>query len=265
VEPRTLTTADLPDLLALSAGAGWNQTPDDWLRLLELAPETCFGVEAGGRVVSSAALIVYGGGVAWIGMVLTLNEHRGRGYATALMDRCLVEADARGIGCVKLDATAQGEPLYRKLGFADEAPVERWTRPPSAAASRGEFAAGWDEDLDRAAFGADRGPLLRSLGRHESAAAGGGFAFARPGRVAAFFGPCVARDGESAAQLADWFLSRHGGETCFWDLFPGNGAARRLAVERGFQPARKLLRMARGPSPAWRMEEQFALAGFELG
>lgn len=263
---RTLAAGDLPDLLTLSAGAGWNQTAADWLRLLELAPECCFGIEAGGRVVSSATLVNYGGELAWLGMVLTLKEHRGKGYATALLKRCLEEADRRGIGCVKLDATADGEPIYRKLGFEAEAPVERWSRAPAAAAAPPrELPRGWDGRLDRAAFGADRGQLLSLLAAEESARTGGGFAFARPGRVASFFGPCVARSAEAAEELADWFLAWHGGEACFWDLFPGHEAAVEAARKRGFQPARRLLRMARGRSPAWTMDEQFALAGFELG
>lgn len=262
---RTLVASDLPDLLALSAGAGWNQTAGDWLRLLELAPGCCFGIEADGHVVSSATLLSYGGELAWLGMVLTLKEHRGKGYATALLRRCLEEADRRGIGCEKLDATAEGEPIYRKLGFEAEAPVERWVRAPGGAPPPRELPGGWDEQLDRAAFGADRAPLLRLLAAEKSARTGDGFAFARPGRVASFFGPCVARSAEAAEDLADWFLARHGAEACFWDLFPGNGAAVEAARKRGFQPARRLLRMARGRSPAWRMDEQFALAGFELG
>ncbi len=263
---RTLAPADLPALLALSECAGWNQTEADWRLLLALAPATCFGVEAGGVIVSSATLLPYGDSLAWLGMVLTLTEHRGRGYATALLARCLEAVDNGGIRCVKLDATAQGEPLYRKLGFVDEVSVERWRRDPAPLSSAApDLPPGWLADLDRAAFGADRTALLESLSQAQSAATPTGFAFARPGRVAAFFGPCLAQDSSTAAMLLRWFLARHGHEPCFWDFFPGHAAARALAAANGFRPVRRLLRMARGPSPAWRMDPQFALAGFELG
>jgi hypothetical protein len=45
---RPLTAADLPLGLHLSRQAGWNQTPDDWRRCLELQPEGCFVAECDG-------------------------------------------------------------------------------------------------------------------------------------------------------------------------------------------------------------------------
>lgn len=56
---RRLQAADLTDLMALKAAAGWNQTTEDWLRVLRLAPAGCFGVEAHGSVVASATVVSY--------------------------------------------------------------------------------------------------------------------------------------------------------------------------------------------------------------
>ncbi|RST32202.1 GNAT family N-acetyltransferase [Sphingomonas ginkgonis] len=47
--------------------------------------------------------------------------HRGEGHARALMERCCGEARRRGLRYVILHATAQGRPLYEKLGWEDTA------------------------------------------------------------------------------------------------------------------------------------------------
>mgnify|MGYP005810715329 CR=1 FL=1 len=261
----------MPALLALSTSAGWNQTEADWSRLLELSPRGCWGVEADGRIAASATLVVYGGGVGWAGMVLTLPEYRGRGFASSLLDTALRAANAMGIESLRLDATDLGRPVYEKLGFRADYEVERWRCETAAAGEnplslRPASAAGWAE-LDPPAFGADRDALLRHLAlTARSAALPGGFAFARPGRTASQFGPAVAATPEAGCALLRWFLSEHTGSACIWDLCPGNAAAVALAREHGFVPVRRLLRMSLGarrearPSPSI-----LALAGFEWG
>jgi len=242
-----LSETHLPDLLRLSAAAGWNQTEDDWRRLLALEPRGCFGIEADGAIVASATVIAYGEALAWIGMVLTLPEYRGRGFATLLMRRCLEFCDARGIRTVKLDATEMGRPVYARLGFEDEYEVQRrsGTLPP-AEPRRPEF----DWELDRLAFGADRRRLLEKTGD------------ARPGRVAAYIGPVAAR---TVAEAREIILHCGLSGPCFWDVPTANPAALELAESLGFQPVRRLVRMRRGPAIAERPEYVFALAGFEYG
>lgn len=257
--------------MRLNRAAGWNQTEADWLRLLELEPEGCFGLFRDGLLVSTATVVCYGRKLAWIGMVLTDPEFRGRGYARRLMEHALAFAQARGVEWIKLDATAMGRPLYRKLGFEDEGPVERWAAvaPAAARSAAGEY--GPDPELDTLAFGADRSRLLARLARGPAAAvAGMGFAFARPGSLAAYFGPCVARSAEAARNLLQWFLERHAGQPVFWDLLPANEAAVALAREFGFERRRELVRMVRpGPAAAGSFEHDdsmvYAIAGFEYG
>ena len=50
VAVRLLQEQDIAIAMELSAEAGWNQTPDDWRTLLQLAPDGCFGIDADGRV-----------------------------------------------------------------------------------------------------------------------------------------------------------------------------------------------------------------------
>lgn len=260
---RRLTAADLPAALALSDAAGWNQTEEDWRRLLRLAPDGCWAVEAGGEVVSSLTAVVYEGTVAWIGMVLTAPAHRGQGYARRLLEHALDDMDRRGVGCVQLDATDMGRPLYAQYGFRDEYAVERWARPAGAvSAEPGELvraSAPWPD-----AFGADRGWLLSDLAG-ESAAVENGFAMWRNGRRAAYFGPCVVDSREQAERLLTGFLARYGSQESVWDLAPRHPEAAELARAYGFGLRRRLCRMRRGAGPCTWSARVWALAGFEWG
>jgi GNAT superfamily N-acetyltransferase len=248
-EIRLLNPADLPALTQLSLEAQWNQTGQDWLRLMDLAPASCFGIESGGRIVASTTVLCYGRDLAWIGMVLTHSEHRGNNYASRLMRHALHWAENERIGCVKLDATQMGQPIYEKLGFQFEREVERWARPAHPVPvdrvpkDSGEFA--YPRALDVAAFGADRRMLLYALALHDAIAIPGeGYAMSRPGALARYLGPCVARSSVTARELVESVVSRYCEERIYWDLFPGNAEAVSIARENGFAPVRRLARMA---------------------
>jgi GNAT superfamily N-acetyltransferase len=242
-----LAETHLPDLIRLSTVAGWNQTEQDWRRLLDLEAGGCFGVEADGCIAASATVITYGRDLAWIGMVLTLPEYRGRGFATLLMRRCLEFCNTRGIRTVKLDATEMGRPVYARLGFEEECEVQRRSGTLPSAEPRPPV---FDFELDRLAFGADRRRLLERTG------------CSRPGRMAAYIGPVTAR---TPAQARETILHCGVSGPCFWDVPAANPAALALAESLGFHPVRRLVRMRRGPAIAERPEFVFALAGFEYG
>ncbi len=270
---RPLRQDDVPQAMRLKEAAGWNQTEQDWLNLMELEPEGCFGLEADGKLVSTATAVRYGVELAWIGMVLTDPEYRGRGFARRLMEHALDWLRAKQVRWIKLDATDMGRPLYLRLGFEDEAIVERWAAPARAPSAEpaGILPFELDERLDREAFGADRRSLLVRLAHWEAVSwRGSGYAMGRPGSNAFYFGPCVSRSPEAAARLLEWFLARHAGEPVYWDLLPANRAAVDLARAYGFQPRRRLVRMSlRGvgdwPPPAHNDQLVYGIAGFEFG
>ena len=116
-------------------------------------------------------------------------------------------------GAVMLIATAQGEPLYRTLGFVE---VERVCRLIAANPVRGPRLEPITDrllpavtDLDADAFGADRRGLIGAfLARAEATAvvsapgggiSGFGMAVRQGGRLA--LGPVVARDDDTALAL----------------------------------------------------------------
>jgi len=257
--------------MRLKQAAGWNQTEADWLTLLRIAPETCFGLECEGILVATATAVVYERKLAWIGMVLTDPDYRRRGFGRRLMEHALAALAVRQVEWIKLDATEMGARIYRELGFYEEGPIERWSGAAGAPTGSAVVqAANW-VSLDRSAFGADRSALLAKLAPLGAASiAGEAYAMGRPGSKAAYFGPCVSRSPEAARQLLVWFLARRPDEPIYWDLLPTNTEAVLLARAFGFEPLRRLVRMVRqgqpGAAPIERDNTRvFAIAGFEYG
>lgn len=268
---RLLRPEDIPQAMLLKEAAGWNQTEEDWRRLLRLQPDGCFGLECDGRLAATTTALIYDERLAWIGMVLTLPEFRGRGFARRLMEHALSYLEAAGIHWIKLDATDMGAPLYRSLGFETESVIERWAGipPESARASVSPYRP--LQDLDERAFGADRSALLADLAQTAAACIGDqAFAMGRPGSNAPYFGPCVSKDEESVLRLMNWFRGLYPGQCLFWDVSLENQAALDLARRLGFRPVRRVERMARAGVPGAPPIQTdtgsvFAMAGFEYG
>ncbi len=266
---RKLTVADVPAAMALSTEAGWNQTADDWRMLIELSPQGCLAMEVDGEIASTATLTCYGSRLAWVGMVLTRIKHRGQGYAMRLLKESLRVADELGIESVKLDATDLGQPLYEKLGFRAEQPVERWWRAGHENASKKSapepVAPNW-QACDQDAFGVDRQALLEMLARRNPPLTiGNSYLLTRAGREISYLGPSVCDSPSVAQKLVERALQNPSPGGWFWDLMAANKAAVSLAQDLGFAPKRHLLRMVRGKDVRGNEGSVYALAGFELG
>lgn len=275
---RTMTTNDIPSAMELSSIANWNQTAEDWRRVMQLYPKGCRCIEDAGTIVATTSLLPYGKRLAWIGMVLTRPEYRRRGLAKLLMEDAIRSAEHDGIRTLKLDATNEGQPLYESLGFVVEQPVERWGRDGGAATNETPDTVAAKEndssstaisgDLlhrDAESFGAARETLLESLqSSGRCTASENGYVLSRPGRVAEYLGPCMADSETTARQLITDHLH---GSSCnwYWDLLPANNGAVRFAGELGFTRRRTLQRMRHGETIHTNDARIYAIAGFELG
>jgi ribosomal protein S18 acetylase RimI-like enzyme len=91
-----------------------------------------FGVPVDGEVVSYADLYVDGAD-AQVEDVGTLPEHRGKGYATAVILEAIEQARVSGADFVFLVADAEDWPkeLYRKLGFDELGHYTKFFAPPT--------------------------------------------------------------------------------------------------------------------------------------
>ncbi len=269
---RLMNAGDLTAAVDLSTAAGWNQTPQDWHMLMDLAPTNCFAIEADGRLVSTTTLLCYSQRLAWIGMVLTSANYRGRGFARRLLVTARDRADSLGIETVKLDATDEGKPIYEKFGFKAEQPVERWSRPGSDQPSESRRSRSSSmlsprfRELDSQAFGTDRSNILQTLAQRSTLeSTPNAFLFARLGRTTQYLGPCIANDLAAAREIVIGVTNAAAHTSWSWDLLPANKDAVALATELGFTRQRCLTRMARGKPLRGREEMVFAIAGFELG
>lgn len=275
---RTMKQGDVPSAMELSIAANWNQTPEDWYRVMQLTPESCRCIENDGRIVATASLLPYGTRLAWIGMVLTRPEYRRQGLARQLMEDAMATAERSGVRTLKLDATDEGRPLYESLGFVVEEAVERWGRDSGESLEaqvepgpNGDTSSKLSDSLlaqDLTAFGVDRRGLLEALsGAGQRSVSGSGFVFSRPGRVARYLGPCVAGSDEEGRRLITVHVEAEasGGGPWYWDLLPANAQAVSCATELGFTRRRGLWRMRRGEAIRNNDAMVYAIAGFELG
>ncbi|HEX4288351.1 MAG TPA: GNAT family N-acetyltransferase [Trebonia sp.] len=266
---RRLEPGDLKQCVALSVDRDWSPERSKWSLLL--AASEVFGVDAPDRrgLAGVVVLTRWGQDLAAIGMMLVAARYGRRGLGRALMEHVIAEA---GEATVTLFATDMGRPLYEKLDFQ---PVRRNVsfvgtfRPDRANASEpaepaGLVRAAAEADLpailavDRAAFGADRGPILTRLpgfadrisvltGPEHSIR--GYAAIWRNTPASTVIGPLVAPDAQAAKQLiADLAAHAHG--TIRLDLDPDRPELPAWADKHGLEPVGRTLVMARGDLPS---------------
>jgi ribosomal protein S18 acetylase RimI-like enzyme len=283
LQVRTMLPADLPFADSLRALVGWNQTLADWQRFLRMEPQGCFLAEWDGAPAGTATTVVYGSDLAWIGMVLVHPEYRRRGIGGGLLLRCIRHLRARGVRCIKLDATPQGRPVYEKLGFRDEWTLRRWEADLSFQAPRApdsriqawtEVGAPQFDLLDSSAFGVSRRELMMALAQQSSCAltyesqpgTPAGCGMLRQGARALYLGPISAASAEAGIALIEALMGQGCAGRVFWDIPDANAAAVGWAEQHGFSVQRTLTRMWLGDN-LWpgNPREQFALAGPELG
>jgi GNAT superfamily N-acetyltransferase len=259
----------------LSTSVGWNQTPADWRRLLDLYPATCFGGWVDDSLVATSTLATYDDRVGWVGMVLVDEQFRSRGFGSAIFEAALDAGRTAGLETIGLDATDAGRNIYDGYGFETLGGIDRWRGAPAATPSANvhEFAETSEvASFDEARCGVDRTPLLAHLLdspdtvglRHTDEGETDGYLVVRPGRTCAQVGPVVA---DSAAVLGD-LLGAVGARIdapVFLDALRAEWIADVLR-SAGLDCRRRLYRMTHeGRTPALYGDGVVAATGFEWG
>ena len=255
---RRLVPGDLRRCVALSVDRGWSPEKAKWALLLAAAEP--FGVDApdGGGLAGAVVLTRWGAGLASVGMMLVAARYGRRGLGRALMGHLLAEA---GDATVTLFATELGRPLYEKLGFA---PVRRNVsfvgtfrqgRGETAGFTRSAEEADMPAILavDGAAFGADRGHIVRRLPgfakriavlEHDQGISGFAAAW-RNGQDTTIIGPVVAPGAGAATRLiTDLAVEAPG--TVRLDLDPDRPELPGWAHAHGLEPVTRTTVMAHG-------------------
>lgn len=268
----------LDGAVLLSREAGWPHRREDWAMLLALSHG--FVALQGDAVVGTAMLTPFGDDYATINMVIVAASMRGRGLGRKLMDAALEACAAREC---RLTATADGLPLYEKLGFSATHEIRQHQGIPTplpADAANGAVELDWFDPesfptvtaLDLQALGMDRRPLLRLLaeaGRMVVLREAGqvvGYAALRPFGRGEVIGPVVANTLEQAQSLMSFLIATCPGaflrvDTAEWPALSPWLSARGLVGVGGGIAMRRNATGRQPPGPA----KPFALASQALG
>jgi GNAT superfamily N-acetyltransferase len=284
---RDMTALDLADGLRLSRASGWNQTLEDWRRLLSLGRGLFRVGVLDGRVVAAGGAARYGEALAWICMILVDPERRGQGLGTRVFDEvlelCRAEVREGRLRSVGLDATPAGRPIYVKRGFVDGPSPAGLVRmrgehtpgvvPPPGVSVLGPADLGTVCAFDREVFGADRhtvlewaqarAPALARIAREGSKVRG--YCLGRHGDHSDHVGPVVAEDDETARDLVVACLASPRGRPVILDARAVPGWLGALS-SLGFREERPFTRMYLGDArPEARPALEAAVFGPEFG
>jgi len=206
-----ITPAHLPAALRLSQAEGWPHRLEDYA--LALSVSDGFVALDGDAVVGTALCTVFGR-VAALNMIIVDARMRGQGLGRRLMEAAMALAGPREM---RLTATADGRPLYEKLGFAatgrimQHQGIARAATPDLAArlaipslpvTTAGPDDIAWLALLDLEASGLERRALLARIAEQGTVlSAEHGFALLREFGRGHVLGPVVARDADTARAL----------------------------------------------------------------
>ncbi|MCU4179800.1 GNAT family N-acetyltransferase [Bosea sp. BH3] len=268
----------LDGAVLLSRETGWPHRREDWAMVLALSHG--FVALQGDVVVGTAMLTPFGDDCATVNMVIVAASMRGRGLGRKLMDAALQACGAREC---RLTATADGLPLYEKLGFSATHEIRQHqgiVTPLPADAAQDALKLDWAGPesfpavaaLDLQALGMDRRPLLRLLteaGRmviHREAGRIVGYAAMRRFGRGEVIGPVVANTLDQAQSLLSFLIASRPGaflrvDTAEWQqLSPWLSAHGLVSVGGGIAMRRNVIG-TRPLGPA----KPFALASQALG
>jgi GNAT superfamily N-acetyltransferase len=211
---RPMHAGDLAAMHGLAQQMSWPHRAEDCAELLALGAGTV-ALDATGRTVGVGLRWSFGHDVGTIGLVLVAPDRQGRGIGRALMTALIDDLEPRTL---MLNATAEGLPLYEKLGFLSIGFVrqhqgrlaEGAVLPPApdvavrraVPADHAALCA-----LDAAAFGTDRSALVSRLLAEgqawlvEHAGQPAGFAILRAFGRGMIIGPVVASSEDDAIAL----------------------------------------------------------------
>jgi len=270
----SFTPEHIDGALALSRQAKWPHRAEDWHLVLRLSQGVA-AVDETGRVAGTILMTPYGDDCATINMVIVDEDLRGRGLGRKLMDEAMALAGDRSL---RLVATTDGLPLYRKLGFVAEGEIFQHQGQLADLVPGRDVEAATADDfpaikaLDRAAFGADRSSLIDALASIAQVVV-----IQRNGRVEAYgalrafgrgevIGPVVATNMEDAKSLITALALRKSSDFLRVDTNESSGLTGWLA-EIGLDHVGGGIAMRR-PASAGTLSQDariFALANQALG
>ncbi|CDX24027.1 GCN5-like N-acetyltransferase [Mesorhizobium sp. SOD10] len=223
--------------VALSRQENWPHRPQDWQMALQLS-SGAVALDDQRRVAGTILVTPYGWDCAMINMVIVDRNARGKGLGRRLMEQAFALAGDRPL---RLVATADGMPLYQKLGFVPSGTIlQHQGNVVALGAPKGvEVASANDvpniKALDRDAYGADREALIDALAERGEFAlirrngAIEAYAVIRPFGRGEVIGPVIAENADDAKALIGFFAAARPGAFLRVDTDSRTGIAGWLA------------------------------------
>jgi GNAT superfamily N-acetyltransferase len=274
---RDMVAADVAEARELSRALNWPHRTVDWQFLFDLGS----GVVAVDRekLVGTAMCWRFGPDAATVGLVIVSPDCQGQGLGRRLMEAVL---DRLGDRSVMLNATEEGLPLYRMLGFefsgrifqhqgtAFDVPIVQ-LQPDERVRPMGRSDAAAVAELDRRATGVDRKDLIARLLKASKGVIltrnnePVGFALFRRFGRGYTVGPTVAPDQAGARTLISHWLGSKAGMFCRLDVTEESGLSPWLD-ELGLPLVGQVTQMIRGRAPQTDPETKlFSLVSQALG
>jgi predicted N-acetyltransferase YhbS len=254
---RPATTDDIKEMSGVLERAGLSSAGPEVLEFNLTSSSSQMFVGCLDDLVVGVAGSVRFGRTGWLGNVAVDDDVRGQGLGRALSQTAVDCLHQAGVETVLLTATKLGQPIYERLGFADEgvsygvweqrqAPILGFDRLATVQAGQADEILRQDAD----ATGEDRRSYLAPFGDRARVVAGcpqAGYRLALPWGG----GPVIAASRAAARPLIlDMIRTSPGSRLAFPELNV-HGAA--LAVSLGFHLARRVRRMRLGPAvPGYR-------------
>ncbi len=279
---RRIQPGDLRGAMRLSTEQGWNQTEADWRLIIENPQNSCLLAEYQGKIIGTTAAMNYSNDVAWINMVLVDKEYRGLGISKSLLENIFTEL--QHCKSIKLDATPEGQQVYKQFNFIDEYSISRMTidsiknlsfnhddvLPEPIHLNHLSEIIAYDEQV----FGANRASLLEALvteypqeawmlKRNHSLA---GFVMGRAGRRYQQIGPVMASTYTDAQILIAKSLLQFENNPIVIDVLNDKEDLIHWLRSIGFVQQRMFVRMYRGINPfPGNRDKQYLICGPEFG
>lgn len=218
---------DIPGLINLSASVGWDYDEDE-IRTVISSGQIVGHKTATGKIVSSAAIVLYDTYLASIGMVIVHPTFRGLGLGKEATQKCI---DVASNASIMLIATEEGKPLYENMGFKTVDRVHKYLcdnyTSPQLSNKNDITIEEFSEDdfnelvnLDEMAFGDKRSRFLhhrinqsercivvKDYNNHMI-----GYGISVSGPINLILGPIVAPDDQTATLILDRLASHHQGK-----------------------------------------------------
>jgi hypothetical protein len=273
---RTMSRAELAEVLDWAAGEGWNPGRCDAVPFHVADPTGFLIAEADdGEPAAAVSVVRYGDHFGFLGLYIGKPEYRGRGLGMTVWRAGMDYLAGRTVG---LDGVVAQQDNYRKSGFALSNRNVRFQGPAPGIEQHGAgLLSLCDIPFDRVLkydlplFGAPRAAFLSawigmpgviSLAADDMK----GYGVVRSCGVGWKIGPLFADDEETAEALFLGLCARLPTDgPVILDVPEPNQAAMRLAERLGLAQVFETARMYAGTPPALDLNRIYGITSFELG